>query len=175
MIKINNFEVKNNFWESNSNFLIVEDFKELYNSDKSKNKKDSSNTMWAISLLLHPDSILFNLDYSYRKTVIQGEYFNKNSFSWESIDDLVAAYKKLVLTSAQRQLVEWSRIMDEKSQFLSKLKYNEENWEMIEKMLKSNKDLYSELERITDMLERSDHEGDVKGGAEESASEKGLI
>jgi hypothetical protein len=173
-MKLNNFDLKNNFWDVNGNFLILEEFKELYDTDKSKKKEQSSTFMWCLSLLLHPDSLLFNVSISDRRNIIANEYLHDSKFDWSTVEKYVQLYQKLVLTSAQRQLVLWTRFMDEKSEFMSTLSYKN-NWEEIEKMLLSNSKLYSELERISEQLEKEGAEGDVKGGAEESASEQGLI
>ena len=174
-MKLNNFDIRNNFWEVNSNFLILNDFKQLYDEDKSKKKVESSLFMWGLSLLLHPDSLLFNVSISDRRSIIANEYLHDKSFDWSKVEKYIQAYQKLVLTSAQRQLVIWTRLMDEKSEYMNTLSYNSSNWEEVEKMLLSNSKLYTELERISEQLEKEGSEGDVKGGAEESASEQGLI
>ena len=173
-MKLNNFDIKNNFWEVNSNFLLFEVFKDLYDKDKSKKKEQSSTLMWHISLLLHPDSILFNVSVSDRKRIIANEYLHDSKFNFKTIDSLIQTYQKLILSSGQRQLVIWTRFMDEKSEFMSTLSYKD-SWEEIEKMLLSNSKLYTELARISEQLEREGSEGEIKGGAEESASESGDI
>lgn len=174
MMKLNNFDLRNNFWEVNSNFLILDEFKQLYDEDKSKKKEKSSLLMWSLSLLLHPDSILFNVSISDRRRIISVEYLHDSKFNWADVEKQVQLYQKLVLTSAQRQLVLWTRLMDEKSEYMNTLSYKN-NWEEVEKMLLSNSKLYSELERISEQLEKEGAEGLVKGNAEESASEAGDI
>lgn len=173
-MKLNNFDVKNNFWEVNSNFLILDTFKELYENDKSKKKDNSSKFMWGLSLLLHPDSILFNISITERRRIISAEYMHNEAFNWKEVDGYVQAYQKLVLSSAERQLMLWTRFMDEKTEFMSSLEYKT-SWEEIEKMLLSNGKLYSELQRITEQIEKQAADGAVKGDAEESASERGEI
>jgi len=173
-MKLNNFDIHNNFWEVNKNFLALEEFKSLHDSDKSKKKEESSLLMWCLSLLLHPDSILFNVSISDRKKIIAKEYMHNEKFDWKTVDKLIQTYQKLILSSGQRQLVIWTRLMDEKSEYMSTLSYKD-NWEEIEKMLLSNSKLYMELARISEQLEKEGIEGEVKGNAEESDSERGDI
>lgn len=168
---LNNFATDVNFWKVNPQLIIPEVFNKLYKEDKSKDKADSSQIMWAIALIYDPESKFINIPLKDRKTLVLKDYL-KNP-KQELPQKAVELYEHLNITPAKRQLIEWSRIMDEKSEFLRTKKYNEATWDMIEKMLSSNTKLYSELERISDMLEREGGEGVVKGGTMESASEKG--
>ena len=44
-----------NFWEVNSDYLLISEFKNLYDSDKSKNKTNSSKILWAIYFAYNPE------------------------------------------------------------------------------------------------------------------------
>ena len=46
---------------------------------------------------------------------------------------------------------------------------------MIEGLLKTNVKLFEDYERLLKLVDKETNEGSTKGGAEESASEKGLI
>lgn len=65
--------------------------------------------------------------------------------------------------------------MDEKSEFMKSLKFDEDNYEILEKLVTSNTKLYAEYDRILKVLESDAEDGVTKGGGEESAAEKGLI
>lgn len=173
-MKLNNFDIKNNFWEVNSNFLILGEFKQLYEEDKSKNKEKSSNFMWALSLLLHPDSILYNISSADRRTTISREYLHDSKFDWKKVVKLETAYQRLTLSPAQRQLLLWNRFMDEKTEYMNTLNY-QQHGEIIEKLLLTNSKLIDEYEKISERLEKEGNQGVAKGGAEESASEKGMV
>lgn len=173
-MRLNNFDVKNNFWEVNSNFLILEDFKKLYEEDKSKHKEKSSTFMWALSLLLHPDSILYNISGTDRRTTISREYLHDTEFDWKKVERYEMLYQKMVLSPAQRQLFLWNKFMDEKIEYMSTLNYREHG-EIIEELLLTNSKLISEYEKISERLEKEGNQGIAKGGAEESASEKGIV
>ncbi len=174
MIKVlNSFDIKANFWKINPQLRIA--FKEIHDADKSKEKLESSSIMWAIALILDTESKYFNMPILERKQLIAREYLKDASFNFEKYKHEMNLYEKLTITPAKRQLTEWSRIMDEKSELLKSLSYTTETWEIIEKMLKSNKDLYSELERISELLVKEGERGTIKGGSVESASEGGLV
>lgn len=172
---LNNFDIKSNFWKINPQLCILGEFASLYDADKSKDKSESSKIMWAIALILDTESKFFNLPVDERKRVVAKDYLKSPSFDFGSYKPQMNAYEKLTMTPAKRQLVEWSRIMDEKSELLKTLNYTVETWEIIEKMLKSNKDLYAELQRISELLINEGERGIMKGGSEESATEAGDI
>lgn len=109
----------NNFWKDNADLLLVDEFNELYQKDKSKNKEESSKTMKAIYYVTHPDSIYF---YSPNKhEIISKSFLKHDKFDWESISNLVILFKEFVLTDAQRGLINWGEIMVMRDKALKKL------------------------------------------------------
>lgn len=172
---LNNFDIKGNFWKSNSQLELPEVFSEFKKSDKSKDKEESSKVMWAIALLLDPDSKFRRLKLSDRKNLIAKDMLKFDKFDWNKYKVLMEFYEKLILTPAERQLLIWEQKLDEKTQFMSDTTYDENNAELLEKLLGSNSKLFSELERIKEQLDKEGETGITKGGAEESASEKGEI
>lgn len=172
---LNNFDTKANFWKTNPQLCITEPLKSFYEADKSKDKTESSTIMWALVLVVDMDSKYFNLPILERRKIIARDYIKNKDFDFDKYKEYSDFYEKLSVTPAKRQLIEWSRIMDEKSEVLRSMKYNVTNWETIEKMLISNKTLFSEFERLSELLVREGEQGVVKGGSEESASEKGEV
>ena len=170
---VNNFDINSNFWKANPQLIIPDAFNKLYESDKGKDK--SSKVMWAIALIYDPASKFFNLPLSERKKIILKDIFKDEKANIDEYKNQISLYEKLTITPAKRQLIEWNRIMDEKSELLRSLKYTTETWEMLEKMLASNTKLYDELNRISESLQKEGQEGVVKGGSVESAAEKGEI
>lgn len=172
---LNNFEVDSNFWKINPQLKIPEVFAKLYDSDKSKNKDESSKLMWAIALILDTESKFNNLSLDERKNLVAKDFLKNVKFNWKSLNDQMKLYTDLMTSPAQRQLQEWNRLMDEKSIYVRTLKYNATTADEIEKRLLSNGKLYEELNRLSKMLEKEGSTGVVKGGSEESLSEKGEI
>ena len=48
------FNIDVNFWTNNSPFRLIDPFSKIYDSDKSKNKIESSKLMWCLWLLTNP-------------------------------------------------------------------------------------------------------------------------
>lgn len=172
---VNNFELSANFWKLNPQLIIPEVFNALYKGDKSKDKQDSSKIMWAIALLLEPESKFYNLPVTERREIISKDYLKIDKFKWDSIDKEVKFYERMILTPAQRQLSEWNRLMDEKNEYMRTLKYNSDTAELIEKLLISNGKLFIEYERLSELLQKEGDVGLVKGGVVESLGERGEI
>ena len=171
---LNNFEIGEDFWNLNPQLRVAEGFSKLYNKDTSKGKRKSGRIMWGVALLVDPSSKFSNLPYKDRKKMICEDFIKTPSFKWENYKEQITYYENMLLTPAQRQINIWNRKMDEKTEYLDSLTY-EENSETIEKLLVSNAKLYVELERISKQLEKEESDGYTKGGAEESMVEKGLI
>lgn len=172
---LNNFDTKENFWKVNKQLVIPEEFENFRYNDRSRDKEESSKIMWAIALLLDPDSKFKRLRLQDRKSLIAKDFLKNEKFQWDKYKDIINFYEKLILTPAQRQLMIWEQKLDEKTELMAVTTYDLDNAEILEKLLASNSKLFAELERIKEQLEREDDSGIVQGGAEESASEKGDI
>lgn len=171
---LENFQIDANFWQMNPQLRIPEEFASLYSDDKTKDKNESSKIMWAIALLIHPDSKFFQLKFNEKKDLISKDYLKDKSFKWSKYKPQMLLFEKLCLTSGERQLFIWDKMMDEKTEFMSTLNYRE-NGDLIEKLLTTNSNLFKEFDRIKKQLSDESLDGRVKGGIEESANEKGLI
>lgn len=99
----------NNFWELNSDLIILDEFSKLYYKDKSKNKQDSSKILWAIYYCYNPESKFFN--YPNKQEVILQSFIKDPEFKWDSYKDIIDAYRNIILTDAERALINWNEIM----------------------------------------------------------------
>lgn len=170
-----NFEIEGNFWKLNPQLCVPEAFKKLYTKDTSKHKDESSRIMWAIAQVYDFNSKLQNLTLEERKELVAKDYLNNVKFKWENYKEQIEVYEKLSLTPAKRQLMLWNRFMDEKTAYMSTLKFNAASSEHITELLLSNGKLFTELDRLTAMLAEEGEGGKVKGGSMESLSEEGKI
>lgn len=109
----------NNFWELNSDLVILDEFSKLYYKDKSKDKQDSSKILWAIFYAYNPESKFFN--YPNKQDVISQSFLKDPKFKWEDYKDLIEAYKNIVLTDAERALINWNEIMTMRDQSIKDL------------------------------------------------------
>jgi hypothetical protein len=172
---VNSWDTHVNFWNVNPQLKTGGEFAVFYTEDKSKTKHDSSSVMWAIAYVYDNDSQYKNWSLKDRIRFVEEEILNKVKFEEKKYKKLIDQYNSLQDTPILRQLKEWNRIMDEKSDLLRTMKYNIATWEVIEEMLKSNKGLYTEYERLLFALSKDESGNRVKGGSEESLSEKGEL
>jgi hypothetical protein len=130
--------------------------------------------MWAIALLVDPDSKFANISLPNRKKMISEDYLKNEEFKWEEVQEACQYYENMLISPTKRQLSVWKKKMDEKSVYLDSLTY-EEDAKTIEELLKTNVKLFEDYDRLIKMVEKEKDDGATKGGAVESASETGLI
>jgi len=171
---LNGFNTEDNFWKVNPQLKIPKLFAAILSKDKSKGKSKSSQIMWAIALLVDPDSKFSNISLENRKKMIKEDFLRLEKFDWKEVQEACHYYEELLVTPTRRQLSIWKKKMDEKSIFLDSLTY-EEDFETIEKLLATNVKLFTDYDRLLKMVEKEKDDGATKGGAVESASESGLI
>jgi hypothetical protein len=183
---LNSFDLNVNFWVVNPSLKIPEAFAKLYNSDKSKEKKDSSQIMWAIALLLDSDSKFFNLPEEDRKNLIKKDYLKNEKFSFMVYKDAVDMYSQLILTPAKRALAGWNDKITERDQFLRETPYtlgdigDKGNWvggtaDVIDRMMSNTKKLYDDYQRIIEDLEEEKTKESGKGNRKASLADSGEI
>ena len=176
MALIQNWDASNNFWKLHPQFLTGGPIKEMYEADKSKGKEESSKIMWCIAIIYDNASVYSNWSIKDRVKFAENEILKKEGIITKSeYRPIINFYESLQDTPALRQLKEWERIMDEKSEMMRTMKYNLANWETIESMLTSNSKLYKELERIKMDLDKEGTGTRTKGGSEESLTEQGAL
>ena len=64
------FNTDVNFWKLHPQLKVPSPFAAIYKEDKSKAKGKSSQIMWAIALLVDPDSKFSNISFPTRKNMI---------------------------------------------------------------------------------------------------------
>ena len=111
--------LENSFWEENNGINIHSVFNTFWEKDVSENKKESSKIMWAIYLLVNPDSILYN-DPAKDVSIVKN-FIKDLNFKWDDYEDLVYAYKDIVLTTAEKALQNWNELMTMRDKSLKKM------------------------------------------------------
>lgn len=178
-----NFNLNNNFWDYNPQFKIVSPFKELFNSDKSRGKKTSSNIMWAISLCYHPESDLYNLP---DKDIRVFDMVKDKSFKLEDYDEYVELFKDMCLSQAQKSLEAWDSRMKQRDRFLKDQEYTFDQYndlgrvdkgtaDQLDKMAANTGKLYQEFFKIKKDLNEEEQTAKGKGGKNLSLSDSGDI
>lgn len=100
---------ENNYWEVNSEYLLLPEFSQFYTKDKSKAKEESSRIMWAINYAFNPDSKFFH--YPNKLEVLSKDFIKIPKFKWDNVTNIIDIFKNLVLSDAEKSLVNWSEIM----------------------------------------------------------------
>lgn len=175
---IDSWNLKDNFWTVNPQLTVIPEFKALLDKDKSKGKEGSSRIMWAIALFSDLGSKLRTLPESDRKNIINKEILEDPKFDWSTINDLIKVWVKDFMSPAQKQLALWENYMHEKNGYMANLmeqlrtEYRKDVADEVEKKLLSNGALFDEYNRLLDLLAQEEDIGRVKGGGQESLTEK---
>lgn len=186
-----NWNTDENFWQLHPVAKTIGQFQNLYKADKSRNKENSSQLMWAIALACDPNKNNFyrNINYVERKELIKTDYLKDKDFNWEhkTIVELTETYEKLCLTIAEKELIRFEEKLNQRGNFLESADYSfdtysEENGKVLkgtadqlDKMMVNTGKLYDHLESIKDKMSDDEARGNLRGGEVESASESGLM
>lgn len=170
------WDTDKNFWEVNPYFKLLKKYNNFYSLDKSKNKSTSSIVMWSICLLMDSSSMFKDMNLEDKKNMIILDFVKDRikDFSFDNYTEYINEYN-IFKSATQKQMDEWIRLMNEKTEYMKSLNYNRENAEHIEELLLSNTKLYNEYEKLKSKLESESDFGVVKGDQEESLSEKNII
>ena len=172
---LSSFSLKANFWNENEHILLVKEFKEFYKKDKSRERKDSSSIMWALSLLLHPKSKFNELSFSEKVKLISEEYLESDQ-SWVlKYSDLIDVYKTLILTRSQRIALDWGKKLEERMNFILNTPYTLDTAKELDEAMARTEKVWSFYQKCLADLETEENTAHVQGGAIESLSEQGKI
>lgn len=171
---ISNFNIDENFWELHPEFKVALSFKDLYKSDKSRNKESSSKVMWFVALCHSPRSRYYRLELDDRYEVIGEDYMNNPNYFKEQhkrLEPIIKDFLKTELTAAQRHLDEWERKQDERGKFIASLPYNLDTYEDLDKMAINTQKIYDIFFKIKEQLAKEDGEGVGKSGRKASLND----
>jgi hypothetical protein len=166
-----------NYWEIDNQLAFIPPFKELYDLDKSKGKKDSSLKMWAIAFYCHPDSRIINYPEKEKRGLIETDIVG-DKIEWNKLEGFIKDYKNLYLTQAKRSLVNWKIKLEERDDYLMSIPYNTlplEDAAKLDKLLADTPKLFKQYEDIKELIQEEDAKVINKAGIQESAAEKQLI
>ena len=152
------------FWSDSQLRLI---FKEEYEEDT------ASNIMWALILYNHPSSKYYTLDFQSRKDLIEKDYL-KSPLDWESFKTTVDKIVKFLLSKPKQLLHGWELKLEERDAFMHSRPYDEDNYEMLDKMLAATSKMWDSYFSVQKKV-TSEGESTTHGDTELSLSEKGII
>lgn len=189
MVKI--WAPSENYWEIHPMTKDMRAFKFLYNRDKSKNKKESSKLMWAIAMCVdpHQDNAYKNMPIKTKRNLIADDHLGDPKFDWEhpEIVGLCDTYIKHCLTLAEKELIRYEAKLVQRGEFIDKVDYTMDSYDehtkkvikgtadQLDKMMLNSSKIFAEIDNIKEKLAKEEMDGQLKGGATESAAESGLL
>lgn len=164
MTILEHFDLDVNFWEMHPQFRIMENFKDLYRNDKSRGKKDSSQLMWAIALLLDKskNNAYRNLPDEEKREQLAKHFLKIEDFDWESskMKNLIDTYKKFALSQAERTLIAWEEKMKERDIFIKNTPYNLDTAKTLDDIFKNTTNLMELYRKMVDIIEMDNEKED---------------
>jgi len=178
MSVIKNYSKDANYWDLDPQLTAFEPFKTLYDSDKTKGKRGSSQKMWAVAFYIDPDSRLYKYKAAEKKKVIESDIITIKGFDWKELEEPIKIYKKLNMTQAERTLDTWNLKLEERERYLLSIDYKELTLEEAKKfdtLITNHPAMYDQYEMILAKISAEEVEGKTKGNRKESLSEKKII
>jgi len=151
--------VKRNFWKDYPELTFAPGLEDIYKKDKSKDKKESSQVMWAIHLCESLDSKYYNLPTKY--TLVAEKFLKMPNFDWEKISEATDFYREVALSDAERSLAIWNETMRLRSGKLKEMYQNaftgKDTDELVklDKMLSTTPKMFDDYKKI-----KSDYEAE---------------
>jgi len=130
--------------------------------------------MWYVALAVDPNSRYYNLPIEEKHNVLGLDYMDDETYykkQQKRLDPVIEDYKTLILTPAQRHLLEWDRKIDERSNFINSLPYNLDTYEDLDKMMANTQKVYDILKKIKEDLAKEEGDGYGKGGQMKSLND----
>jgi hypothetical protein len=170
------------FWEVNQQFKIVNPFKKIYDKDKSKNKKESSTSMWFIAHCYDMNSKFYRLPTEEKHKVIAEDFCGDVNFyenNQDLLDDLIEAFINLADTPVQRAMRDLEAKIQERATFIRKTEYTLDYYEdngkggyitkkgtadQLDRMMANTKKLMDLFADIKKELSIEESQGTGKGG-----------
>ena len=179
MVLINNFDTDMNFWEVYPDLKLALSFKQLFKSDKSRNKEVSSKKMWFVVLTNALNSRFINIPEKERYDVIGEDFMGDKNYyksNKDTLDELINDLKRLSETPSQRHLRQWVKTLEDRTTFLESVEYDLSNFKALDEMAANTAKLMDTFKKLQDMILKEEAGvGSVKGGGQESLADTGEI
>lgn len=162
----------------NPQFKTIAGFAEIFHNDKNTGKITSSRWAWAAACYASFYSEYFGLTEEDKLVKINRDLFERDNTVniMKAIKPLIKEIEELEDTPERRQYRELCRIMDDRTTYLKKMKYNNENVEDMDKAFINTPKLYETLTKIKNLMEKEDIVGEkTRGGSKESLMETGEL
>ena len=164
---ISTFDSDKNFWAIHPDMKVINPFKQLYDSDSSKKKEQSSLLMWFIVLCYDRDSKLFKQPEDEKHRIVgedycgDSKYYSKNKVI---LDPSIDMYINLQYTPMQKLMASWDKKLHQRAKWIDGLTYEEDD-ERVDKAMERTKKVYDTYKQIIEDMTKEDSSGMAKGGA----------
>lgn len=161
---INNFDIESDFYSDPQLELIFQ---------QEKVNGITSKEMWALMLYFHPKSKYAGLDHTSKLELISTDYL-KQPLKLDSYKDTIKKIETFLLTKVEYLLSNWERKLEERDEFIHSKPYDEDTYEMLDKMMASTAKMWEQYLSIRKKAIQEE-EAQTEGDSELSLSEKGII
>lgn len=166
-----------NFWNLNAHMIYVEPFSDLYSQDKSKNKEESSKTMWCILWMEDPDE---EVNKYYRipkdeRLEICSKYHPSYDEDYPLTRECREKYPHLCLDAEQLAYKLQKDQLIEISQFLSKQEITLTTVKDIIDLKARMPKIYQDFDKVSKLFEKNKADQRIFGGRKQTARERNLI
>lgn len=178
LIKVDTtFNVEDNFWQKNPTLTVISPFAQLYQRDTSEDKTISSKEAWAIFLYTDASqrNKLYRIPADERKIEIKENYCPHIDWEDELIVKAIESYPELCMSIAGRAFKGWEDKLIERDAFMRNMVYNEETFEILDKMLSNTKKVWDMYKQVYDQMMSEEQQIMGKGARKLSKAEKGEI
>ena len=171
---INTFDTDKNFWTTHPDMKVIQPFKELYISDSSKKKEQSSLLMWFVILCYDRESKFYKLsaDGLEGKHAIVGEdYCNDINFYSKNkliLDAAIGMYINLQYTPMEKQMSALEEILAKRTRYLREAEYDIDTALELDKIVTGTYKVWQDYRKILEEMGKEDSSGVAKGGAQVS-------
>lgn len=172
------FKPDQNFWELNPHLRFVKPFSELYSEDESKNKTNSSKTMWCIFYLSEPDediNLYYRLEYDDILDVCK-KFNNSFDETDELVRECINTYPEVCLTVIERTLKVTKDLFKKRNSFLKEAPYDFDTMTQIDNAIAKTPKMEEDFDKIVKKYDESKRtEIQIHGGRKLTAREKKTI
>ncbi len=116
----------------------------------------------------------YSLDHESKLALIELDFLPDFSSLWESRPETRAKISKFLLSKPERLLDGWEKKLEERDEFMHSRPYNEDTFEMLDKMMALTDKMWSAYLKIQKAV-TSEGESQTVGDTELSLSDKGVI
>lgn len=171
---ITKFEYGKDFFKVNPSFEFINEFRDI----KKKHKKDYSDILWNIAILVDDSSSnpYSNIPFEERKElIIEDAKENGKEFSFEGFDDVIKKYQDLCETDSERAYRILKDSFYKRTKYIDEYAINSNTIETLDKLMINTPKILNELKALKDIVDSEKEDGRLKGGGEESLSDSGTI